>query len=599
MAAFYEFLPNSPGIDPMALNLKAAGMPTRASIGIDLGAEATVTQTAVICASAALLSCLFAGYVFGVSNQQFYLPIIDRLYDEPQFADDVFMQSLRYFASGIWLAIGIGPKYSDGGYALLLALFFLSRLSSFIGFVCCASLLGVTTVRDRLIFCAIVCFTALLDGNSFAGHGGLFVPLFTHSEVANGTTLLAIYFAIRGRFTAALFWTGATFFINAFMGVWLAPVLLLIAITRLRSNRITIYALLRQAIPGAALAAIFAAPIVINVLANPELHTLIDFDYVAFLREFYGSHFLIDSNSAEDIVLLLSVTWLGWLSFRHIETPSSQNSSIAQFRAAFLAIVAVYVIGVFVPYMTSNPNILKLHLLRSSAVIQLLAVVGVGALATQWLVSSERSRSTVGGPLLVLFVCTTKYLLPVAAVFVALTDRWQGRSALPALRIAVFTTLALVIIPTQFWKRNTLAAELNHAVADWQDVGAWAKSTTSPDAMFLILTSSAASLQGKSEAEIQHALELTSAASIFQVASHRRIFVDFYSGATAFLTPSFYDQWHRRITEVMTLRTLPEKVSYARANGIQYIVDDCSLFPDAAVAPAFRSGDLCALATGS
>jgi hypothetical protein len=372
-----------------------------------------------------------------------------------------------------------------------------------------------------------------------------------------------------------------------------------IAITLLRSNRITFYTLVRQTIPGAGLAAVFAAPIVINILANPELHSPIDFDYVAFLREFYGSHFLIDSNSAEDIMLLLSVTWLGWLSFQRLETAPSHNTPVVQFRAALLAIVAVYVIGVFAPYITSNPSILKLHLLRSSAVIQLLAVVGVGALATQWLGSSGRSRSTVGGPLLLLFVCTTKYLLPVAAVFVALTDRWRGRSALPALRIAVFTTLALVIVPAQFWKRTTLAAELNHAVADWQNVGAWAKSTTGPDAMFLILTSSAISLQGKSEAEIRHMLELTSAASIFQVASHRRIFVDFYSGATVFLTPSFHDQWHRRITDVMALRTLAEKLSYARANGIQYIVDDCALFHDAAVAPAFRSGDLCALATGS
>lgn len=584
----------------MALNLKADSVPAQTSIRIDLGAEATSAQTAMICAAAALLSCLFTGYVFGVSNQQFYLPIVDRLYDEPQFAGDVFMQSLRYFASGIWLVVAAGPKYADGGYALLLTLFYLSRLLSFVGFVCCASLLGVTTIRDRLIFCAIVCFTVLLDGNSFAGHGGLFVPLFTHSEVANGTTLLAIYFAIRGRFTSALTWTGVTFFINAFMGVWLAPVLLLIAATLLRENRINFHTLLRQAIPGIAFAAVFSAPIVINILANPELHTPIDFDYVAFLREFYGSHFLIDSSSTEDIFLLLSVTCLGWLSFQRIEASLPQGgASITQFRAAFLAIVSVYVIGVFVPYFASNPSILKLHLLRSSVVIQLLTVVGAGALATQWLSSADRNRSTVNGPLVVLLVCATKYLLPAAALFVALADRWRGRSASPALRVAVFATLALVIIPVQFWKRAKLATELNHAVADWQSVGAWAKSTTNPDAMFLILTSNAVSLQGKSEAEIKHTLELTSAASIFQVASHRRIFVDFYSGGLIFLTPSFYDQWHRRITAVMALRTLPEKLSYARANGIQYVVDDCALFRDANVAPAFRSGDLCTLATSS
>ena len=280
----------------MALNLKTARVPALASYKIDLTAQATSAQTAMICVAAALLSCIFTGYVFGVSNQQYYLPIVERLYDEPQFKNDIFIQSLRYYASGIWLTIGAGPKYQDGGYALLLVLFYLSRLLSFIGFVCCASLLGITNLRDRMIFCAIVCFTVLLDGNSFAGHGGLFVPLFTHSEVANGTTLLAIFFAIRGRFTAALFWMGATFFINAFMGVWLAPVLLLIAITLLREGKIEFRTLLRQAITGTAIFAIFAAPIIYNILSNPELRTPIDFDFVAFLREFFGSHFLIDSQ---------------------------------------------------------------------------------------------------------------------------------------------------------------------------------------------------------------------------------------------------------------------------------------------------------------
>jgi hypothetical protein len=581
----------------MALNLKTARVPALASHKIDLTAQATSAQTAMICVAAALLSCIFTGYVFGVSNQQYYLPIVERLYDEPQFKNDIFIQSLRYYASGIWLTIGAGPKYQDGGYVLLLVLFYLSRLLSFVGFVCCASLLGITSLRDRMIFCAIVCFTVLLDGNSFAGHGGLFVPLFTHSEVANGTTLLAIFFAIRGRFTVALFWMGATFFINAFMGVWLAPILLLIAITLLREGKIEFRTLLRQAIPGTAIFAIFAAPIIYNILSNPELRTPIDFDFVAFLREFFGSHFLIDSNSTEDILLLLSVTCLGWLSFREIAPSAAQQTSITQFRAAFVAIVSVYAIGVFVPYLTSNPGILKLHFLRSSAVIQLLTVVGVGVLLTQWLSSTDRNRSGLLGPLLLLSICATKYLLPLAAIVVAFADRWRARQIDFTLRTAVFAALVLVIIPWQLWHRTKLTSELNRAVADWQSVGAWARSTTAPDAAFLILTSSAASLQGKSEAEIQRSLELTSAASVFQVASHRRVWVDFYSGGIAMLTPSYYDEWHRRITAVMALRTLPEKLSFARDNGVQYVIDDCSLFRDANAAPAFRSGDLCASAT--
>jgi hypothetical protein len=583
----------------MALNLKAAGTPAQVSYKIDWDSHATPTQIATICVAAALLSCIFTGYVFGVSNQHYYLPIVERLYDEPQFKNDVFIQSLRYYASGIWLAIGAGPKYQDGGYVLLLVLFYLSRLLSFIGFVCCASQLGITTIRDRLIFCAIVCFTVLLDGNSFAGHGGLFLIFFTHSEVANGTTLLAIYFAIRSRFAAALFWTGATFFVNAFMGIWLAAVLLPIAITLLQERKIEIRTLLRQAVPGMASAALFAVPIVYNIFSNPELRTPIDFDYVGYLREFYGSHFLIDSNSGEDILLLLSVICLGWLSLRQIEPSTPQEISTTQFRAAFVAIVSIYLVGILVPYLTSNPSILKLHFLRSSAVIQLLTVVGAGALSTRWISSSDHTRSELLGPLLLLFICATKYLLPLAAIVVGLADHWRARQTTLALRVAVFASLGLVIIPWQLWQRTKLIAELNRDVADWQSVGAWARSATASDAVFLILTSSAVSLQGQSEADIQRSLGLTSAASIFQVASHRRVWVDFYSGGAAIVTPSYYKEWHSRIAAEMVLRTLPEKLSYARSNGIQYLVEDCALFRDANVAPAFRSGNLCASPTGA
>ena len=61
--------------------------------------------------------------------------------------------------------------------------------------------------------------------------------------------------------------------------------------------------------------------------------------------------------------MLLSVIGLGWLSFKALENPASE------FTAAFLGILAVYVIGVLLSLVTSHPMIMKLHLLRSSAVI--------------------------------------------------------------------------------------------------------------------------------------------------------------------------------------------------------------------------------------
>ena len=70
----------------------------------------------------------------------------------------------------------------------------------------------------------------MMNGFSAAGDGGLFINYFTHSELANATNLLAIWCAARGRFTEAFACNGVTFFLNAFMAVWNAVPLGLIAI---------------------------------------------------------------------------------------------------------------------------------------------------------------------------------------------------------------------------------------------------------------------------------------------------------------------------------------------------------------------------------
>src|SRR5262245_57303007 len=124
-------------------------------------------------------------------------------------------------------------KYVGSTDLLFFVLDYGSRLLTFVGFLACASLLGVTSRRDKIVFSLILGSIGFLDGYTHAGTGGLFVNYFTHSEIANGTALLAIYFAARGRFTAAAFTLGVTFFVNAFVAVWIAPLLVAIAISLL------------------------------------------------------------------------------------------------------------------------------------------------------------------------------------------------------------------------------------------------------------------------------------------------------------------------------------------------------------------------------
>src|SRR5450631_1988457 len=139
-----------------------------------------------------LISLAITGFVFATNNNLFHLPIVAELYNEPQFANDEFIQSLRYFAAGPWILLRGSASYVDP-YWTFLFLFVIGRFLSFVGFLACARLLGIESRREQLFFSLLVSTTYLLRGPSFAGDGGLFINFFQHSEIANGLFLLVLY----------------------------------------------------------------------------------------------------------------------------------------------------------------------------------------------------------------------------------------------------------------------------------------------------------------------------------------------------------------------------------------------------------------------
>ena len=139
-------------------------------------------DTAVIAAAAAALSLLYTGVIFGIGNNLFHLPVVAGLYNEPQYLDDAFIQSLRHYASGVWMLLGNSTKDLDQAEWLFLVLAYLSRLLCFVGFLCCASLLGIERRHEKIVFSFVICFVSFLNGYSFAGGSGIFLSYFTHSE---------------------------------------------------------------------------------------------------------------------------------------------------------------------------------------------------------------------------------------------------------------------------------------------------------------------------------------------------------------------------------------------------------------------------------
>ena len=127
------------------ITIKSSIVARRRAISI----PGTFLETLALAAITAALSLAYKGFLFGIENNVFHLPIVGGLYDEPQYRDDVFIQSLRYFSSGVWLLLGGFEKHFGHTQALFLVLAYLSRWLCFVGFLCCASLLGVVDRRER------------------------------------------------------------------------------------------------------------------------------------------------------------------------------------------------------------------------------------------------------------------------------------------------------------------------------------------------------------------------------------------------------------------------------------------------------------------
>jgi hypothetical protein len=537
----------------------------------------------------ALLSLALSGFVFGINNNEFHLPIVGLLYDEPQFAHDEFIQSLRYFSSGLWLLLRGADRYVDP-HLLFLGLDYISRFIAFLGFLVCADLLGIRTSKDRAIFTGFLCLTILMRRFSYAGAGGLFINYFTHSEFANGLTLFTLYFAIRGRLAIAFLFNGAVFFINAFFAVWNAIPLGLIIVFLLFTRRISIPKMLIEGAVGLLLFAALSYPVVSNIMANPEFGVTPDFDIVVFHAQYNPSHFLFAYTPFNQKLAMFFVIILSMASF------ATLGRTARPFLLAMSGYVVVYVIGIAASYFTHNMTVLDLHLLRVSTMFHLLAALGSATLIVRWLASEEYVFKKVLAPVQIALLCSEKHLLLLSPFPIILShfpifmSRLSSWSAKRRWRFDL-AALIVVVVADAVWIGGTVAENIREAksVSEWEALGHWARQKTRSEAVFLIPAFGNDVPAPSREAE--EASDTLSGSMVFEYASYRQIWVVDKQGGATMLKPSFYKTWRRRESEVEALRSLDEKLTYARANAIDYVIEPCGSIEDETI--VFKTDHLC------
>jgi hypothetical protein len=565
--------------------------------------EADLPGLLVIAAVGAVVSILTTGFMVGVRNDLYYLPIVRALYNEPQFAADSFIQSLRYFSAGPWILLkGAASRFDP--YWILLGLNFLSRFLSFIGFLACADILGLRQRSERALFAALLCTTPLLRGQSLAGDGGLFINYFTHSEIDNGLTLILLFLLIRCWLASALIVNGLVFFINAFMGVWDAAMTIAVTGVLLLHREINLRNAAWRCSLGLMVAAILAVPVLMNVLENPDFGRHFDFDYVVFLEQFWPYHFIFRDIAGYEKIGLVTLVVLGAVAFHAFGRPARL------FLVAMAAFSTVYVVGIIAPYLTHSALVLNLHLLRVSSMLQQLAVLGSLALATSWWLSERPLYAKVSAPILVLALCTPIRMtsmqpainsaIACAVIGISCCRGQEFRAWIPEwllnnrfnLRHAAAALVAVgfaVIVANSVIKNERGQAWLN----EWIRLANWANANTRPADLFILPTWNFLGHPNTEPGTVEDDAILTSGE--FEAVSHRSVWIDFRNGAAVMWSPSYYEEWQRRVAEVNSLTSFAAKVGYARTNGISYIVDVCTRYP--AIKPVFSTQRLCVYST--
>jgi hypothetical protein len=357
----------------------------------------------------------------------------------------------------------------------------LSRILFFIGALECATVLRVETPRQRLIFTLLVALASSMRGLSRAGQGGLFEATFGHSEIANGTTLLMLAYAARGRVALALAMNGVTFFLSAFIAVWNAAPLALIFGLELRNGALDWKTLARRGAIGLAIAAIFAFPVIRNVVANPDFGRPIDFSYVSALLDIWPYHFLIWVQPPSSVVWLVAVTAAAFVAAGQMR-PSSDFLI-----AALIGFSAVWLVGAVLPWLSESPALLNLHLLRSSSSIQICATLAFAALAALWLTDPTDDKKAFLGCIVALLLTVPSYgppvllLVLIAAPFIGAPRALLALPYRAATFAAVVVLFAFAVLETE---RRDRGAALDRG--EWESLGRWARANTAADAIFLI-----------------------------------------------------------------------------------------------------------------
>jgi hypothetical protein len=414
----------------------------------------------------------------------------------------------------------------------------------------------------------------------------------------------------RSRIAASAGFTGIAFALNAFVGIWMVFVngLSRVFDTR-RLPRVA------EVLTYGGVVALIALPVMVWISfavlgANPGA----PFSYIEYVREFYPNHFLIEAASKDRAAALMVMFVCGLIASLHTAHPR-------YWVGVQLSVLALLVIGSFLPYLINQRFIFNLHLLRADGLEQAVSILlCVMAAIKLWAGGTSARQRWMGVIVVAALLSWPKSLaglaLPVIAValLAGLSDQadaiavravasrirrheaalaWLatagfaclfvleaakfGLGAGLAVRLA-FVAVALCLVwrprlatpwtPVKAMATCTVAAVLVAGLAIQQRIASEpGPSAASRDWGALVAWVRASDLHGVFLVPLDQS-------DNFQLMARRPIWVGAVQGAAVMWEPSFYAQWSPRFKDLLALKGARELIAYASAHDIRYVVID-------------------------
>jgi hypothetical protein len=344
---------------------------------IGSGGVAAIGSLGLLAASV-LGNLLLQGFEFPRYNNAFHVPIVLDYAASAEGPHDLFHQTLGAYVSALWpLLRSVVTEHNIS--AVFFSVYALNR-AALVSFLYLAAA-EISPRRFDHGLAAIVGAVILLLWPAWSlsplAYNDIFVRALSQTELAETGLAACFWLMLTRRWLWAAAVLGAAFNFSAFIAIWGTVIA---AAGYLWTNR--------DLTPPAALRRLFGLGLLIGAVASPTAlwiagtiaHAPLsaDFDYGAYLEEFFPFHNLVHPNwtGAAIMASLALVVW-PYVAERRLYRSSAHRDMVL---AAFATVLAIVVFGAAQPYLFNSRLIACLFPLRMDSYV--LLPLGIVLIAT-------------------------------------------------------------------------------------------------------------------------------------------------------------------------------------------------------------------------